>query len=209
MRTATALVKLLAFTCLLPQPARATSVCATMPAPAVVVRTAEKPAKFDMKQSMAQLAALKQQGGHGAPHPLHASVGGLMEGMVKLDHKIGYNVKTDQKTGLSCIQFTHIIVNLWLEPKVYVASDLTGQSCWYREVFAHEAKHVAADRTLLKKYQYLFTEGLNLLFLDPADYASGFMPAGGSVTSGVLQTRQRLNGSASQSTPTARVRLCA
>ena len=106
----------------------------------------------------------------------HSFVGGLMRGTLSLHHNVQFGVATNKATGYSCAWITQIDVRLHMEPSIYVAKDLQQKDCWHREVYAHELKHVDADRALLQKYAVLMTDGLGMAFAKPQDYMTAELP---------------------------------
>jgi hypothetical protein len=154
--------------------------CGLAPArPAVYVTTSETPVAFDLNRSMHELNQLKT--GTVSPYPAHyhADVGGAMSGAVAVEHRMQFHIRIDEQTGQGCVALAEIAIDINIEPKIFIASDLQNQTCLFKEIFAHETKHVEVDRALIDKYKAQFTDGLNMVLMEPADYISEMAPAAG------------------------------
>ena len=157
-------------------PARGES-CVAAARPVVKVTTVEDAAGFDTTRTRSELAALDIDTDSPWPEHFHTEVGGATRGEISIDHKIKFQHLTDVNTGDGCIHYKAVEVTLRVKPTIFVASEYSGDSCWFGEIFRHESKHVEADRELLRKYARQMTDAINMAFIAPADYATGFMPA--------------------------------
>lgn len=149
------------------------TVCAGLPPPAIDVKISYGEVAFDTRRSMDELAGLRIDTKSPWPEAYHTGVGGVMQGAISADHNIRFNRARDVKTGRGCVWFDRVEVTLRLTPKIFIARDLQNRECWFREVFAHEAKHIEEDRALLEKYRLVFAQGLTFAFADTRDYAVG------------------------------------
>ena len=167
----------------LPRAARAgEAVCAGLLPPVIEVKLSYGEVAFDTKRSMDELAGLRIDTASPWPEAYHTGVGGVMQGAISANHNIRFNRVRDAKTGRGCVWFDRVEVTLRLDPKIYIARDLQNKECWFREVFAHEAKHIEEDRALLEKYRRVFAQGLTFAFADTRDYAVGPIGAAGMDT---------------------------
>ncbi len=170
MRAIAKLLGLLALIMFLPAQANG---CDQAPYPVVRIRVAETPAEFDLTRSVQELSRMPV----GAPSPYpshyHTEVGGVMNGEIALDHKETFGGA--QAGDKACVMLKQIEITLTISPTIYIASDFQDQTCWFREIFEHESKHVETDRALIKKYQARITDGLNMMLMMPSDYASGWI----------------------------------
>ncbi|HEY8191396.1 MAG TPA: hypothetical protein VIG74_03145 [Alphaproteobacteria bacterium] len=158
------------------------AVCAGLPAPVIDVKLSYGEVAFDTKRSMDELAGLRIDTASPWPEAYHTGVGGVMQGAISANHNIRFNRARDVKTGRGCVWFDRVEVTLRLDPKIYIARDLQNKECWFREVFAHEAKHIEEDRALLEKYRRVFAQALTFAFADTRDYAVGPIGASGMDT---------------------------
>jgi hypothetical protein len=158
------------------------ALCAGLPPPVIDVKIRYGAVTFDTRRSMDELAGLRIDTASPWPESYHTGVGGVMQGAISTDHNIRFNRATDAKTGRGCVWFDRVEVTLRLDPKIYIARDLQNKECWFREVFAHEAKHIEEDRALLEKYRRVVAQGLTFAFADTRDYAVGPIGASGMDT---------------------------
>jgi len=150
--------------------------CGKSAPPVITVNVVTGPVTFDTKQSADALRHIEIDTVSPWPETYHTAVGGIMQGRISADHKITFNRAKDVKRGSACVWFERIDVTLRADPKIYIANDLQDKTCWFREVFAHEAKHVAEDHALLERYKQRVKDGLYMVFSTHADYASGPVP---------------------------------
>lgn len=153
--------------------ATAVDSCARVPPPpAVTVHVVEENTKTDAARSAEYLAVL-----HGdTPGGLHP--GGLMRGDVSVEHRIGFRRRQDRGGGFGCLSVETVDITIRLDPSIYVASEYRGDSCLSREILNHETLHVAVDRQIAAKYRSRIRDGLNMLFSESPDYASGVVLSG-------------------------------
>lgn len=175
------------FALMLPGAARAALCPDAPPVPILNTVIDEAPIDFVADKTRKDLAAMEEAEQHvqgGKPKletpdgqvTYHSFVGGLMRGTVSLQHNVIFGVATNKVTGYSCAWVQQIDVRLHMDPVIYVAKDLQQKDCWHREVYAHELKHVDADRALLQKYAVLMTDGLGMAFARPQDYMTAELP---------------------------------
>lgn len=158
-------------------PARAAdSLCGQPPRPVIEVVVDAAPVAFDTKKTREELAQLEINTASPWPQAYHTMVGGVMQGRISADHKITFNRLSDKDSGTGCVWFDKIQIILRIDPKIYIAGELRNNSCWFREVFAHEAKHVEEDHALMGKFGAQIGDGLKMSFAAPADYISGNVP---------------------------------
>lgn len=161
----------------MPAPARAADRCPAAAPPEVEVKIAEAPVIFDVTRSREELASLDIDTISPWPSQYHTSVGGLMRGKIAADHRIAFRDNMNDAKKKGCVQFLKIEVTLRMDPKIYVAREIAGNSCLFREVFGHEEKHIDADRALLEKYAAQMKDALHMATMEPADYSSPVVPA--------------------------------
>lgn len=73
---------------------------------------------------------------------------------------VGVNIKQTVKTGVeaytlshfSCLWYETISVELNYDPIIQMSAELKPRTCEYETVLAHQQKHIAADRKIVKKY---------------------------------------------------------
>ncbi|MCB9988659.1 MAG: hypothetical protein H6868_04895 [Rhodospirillales bacterium] len=153
--------------------AQAAEICPDVAPPTVLVNMIEKKALFDVKQNKVQLAAYHIDT---ADVPFHAEVGGLMRGNIRYDRRIRYGRQVNKNNGQACLWVQDVTLNVYFEPSVYVAQEYKDDACWFREIFAHEAEHVAIDRDIARKYKSRLRQGMSFVLSAPEDYMIGPLP---------------------------------
>lgn len=79
-------------------------------------------------------------------------VNGFMDGRIELKHtaKLGY--RKDPGTGGLCLWYDAIEIQIVIDPKIVIASEVADDQCKYQATLEHEMKHVKADRRIVNKY---------------------------------------------------------
>jgi hypothetical protein len=79
-------------------------------------------------------------------------------GAMEANIKTSFNMGTAQirlSNGQGCVAITSAQITLtFANPTIYMARELPRGSCIYREVLAHENRHVAVDKQLSSEYEY-------------------------------------------------------
>ncbi len=126
--------------------------CIVPKAPVVTVKPIIDPTRMVETKSIAELGQHKAD--TISPYGQHVEqlVFGLHEGTLGLSAstQIGYRVY--KKLGVSCLYYDSVDVEIRLNPLIYVVKELPPESCAYQAVLAHEEKHTAVDRAIVKKY---------------------------------------------------------
>lgn len=143
--------------------------------PVVTVTTIETPVRYDLTRSVEQLNGMDIDTVSPYPSNYHTNVGGLMSGQVAVEHKIAFNHET--LGDRSCVSVDAVELVISISPKIFIASDFQDQTCWFKEIFAHESKHVDADRKLISTHKGRFVDGVNMTFMQPRDFSSGWIEA--------------------------------
>lgn len=147
--------------------------CEQAARPAVRISLAETPAEFDLTHSVADLSRMPVDTQSPYPSHYHTEVGGVMNGEITLEHRVVFN--RDAADGRECVILKEIIVELSISPTIYIASDYQSQTCLFKQIFAHESKHVEIDRALVRKYEGRIADAMNMMLMMPADYSSGWL----------------------------------
>ena len=155
-------------------PARAAEIsCVRPPAPEIAVHVTEDPTVFDLDKNMDDLALFRNEANSGhLPSRYHGDVGGVTEGLFKAYFDVSFH--QGEGAGFAnnnCVSIKAIDVHLVLEPTVYIASEFKDHVCWFREIFAHETKHVETDRAIARQYSDKIEEALDFAFENSGDYA--------------------------------------
>lgn len=169
MRVYLHLIGVMIFTIILPLSAQ-TAECVSVPRPVVEINLHEVPVKFDISKSEQHLSAMNIHTRAALPHSDDIRVGGVMSGQLTLDHRIGFKLSDATQAGQQCLGLSHVKIDITIEPTIFIAQDYQKQSCWFKVIFEHEAKHIAVDRAILAKYQTQLTDALNMLMTEPQDY---------------------------------------
>ncbi len=141
--------------------------------PAIHIHVSETPVAFDLSQSIEDLNQVPIDTKSPYPSSYHTDVGGVMSGEVAVEHRLSFH--KDKLGENFCVSLGEVNITITTRPKIYIASDFQDQTCWFKQTFLHEAKHVEIDRALIEKYEGQFTDGLNMILMEPADYSSGWV----------------------------------
>ena len=110
--------------------------------PQVIVKLATAPTKYIKTKDAFDLTAMHNSG--------RGSVTlGLAGGPISITMKGRFQVSTMR--GHSCIELSRLEVLFWAKPQVHIASNFERGSCEYREVLAHEQKHIRVLRKFVRE----------------------------------------------------------
>ena len=161
-------------------PANAPALC-EMPAspPAIHVTITESPVQFETDKNRHELTVMRKKTpiySPYSPHDMHESlVGGMMSGILRLDHKLNFVQHYNPASGDGCIGLDSLSVNINLSPKIYIAREFRSDACWFQEIFTHELKHLEVDRNIARQYNGWIQSGLESAFSHAHSYWSGPM----------------------------------
>jgi len=75
---------------------------------------------------------------------------GLAGGPIEIAMRGEYEIRT--RKNKSCVRLSKIEVVFWAKPVVVIASNFPQKSCEYREVLAHEQKHIRTTRKFIREF---------------------------------------------------------
>lgn len=75
---------------------------------------------------------------------------GLAGGPIEIAMRGQYEIRS--LNNKSCVQLAKVEVVFWAKPVVVIASNFEKGSCEYREVLAHEQKHIRTTRKFIREY---------------------------------------------------------
>lgn len=145
--------------------------CISVPPPVTEVRLHENPVKFDVSQSIEGLSRQSVDTRAVFPKGMDSHIGGVMSGKIIMNHHIGFDVLQDKSGRDQCVTISRIKIDMIIAPTIFIANNYQNQSCWFREIFSHETKHIDVDRAILKKYGLQLKDVLNMLLSYSSDYA--------------------------------------
>ena len=121
--------------------------CEPRPLPAVEVTSSEGQIDIDNSRSVRELTQISVNA-YGPDAGL-THTPGMTRGVFKLD--ANFIIRADgPPAGPICYSLHKIKVDVQYRATVYIASEHSPKSCQYRELLAHEMKHVAIDRELIR-----------------------------------------------------------
>jgi hypothetical protein len=135
--------------------------------PSINIDIVEVPVRFDMTKAVEDLGRMKQTLPSRFAGDVDVITGGMMSGDIKLAHALSFK-KSPQNP--KCFAIEQIDITLSMTSKIYVAQDFQKRPCLFKEIFAHEAKHIDVDRDVLQKHSDRIMSGLHLLWERPQDY---------------------------------------
>jgi hypothetical protein len=121
--------------------------CEPRPLPAVEVTSSEGAIDIDNSRSLRELTQISLNA-YG-PDARLAHTPGMTRGVFKLD--ANFVIRADgPATGPICYSLHTIKVDVQYRATIYIANEHPPNSCQYRELLAHEMKHVAVDREVIR-----------------------------------------------------------
>ncbi len=106
---------------------------------------------------------------------MHSYAGDLMLGMTALESRVEVMIDgpalQDGNTGAECVAPRISVALRYLPMNVYIAREFPPSSCSYREILAHELRHVQLYRDHLPKVQALVRSALAQRFAQAPLYA--------------------------------------
>ena len=159
-------------------PAAAPVQCLSAPkTPEIKIEISEGPIRFNTNKSRSQLTQMKDESpiySPYSPNDMHNSlVGGMMSGVLRLDHKMNFVQHYNPGSGDGCVHLDEVTVQIHLSPKVYIASEFRDNACWFGEILSHELKHLDVDRSVSHQYSTHIDQALKMALNTPSNYWSG------------------------------------
>ena len=77
---------------------------------------------------------------------------GFMKGQIELRHKIMFGQVKEERSGYGCLWYDTIDIRLNIDPKIFIAKELSKDKCMRESIIEHELKHVRVDREIVNKY---------------------------------------------------------
>lgn len=125
--------------------------CNARDLPQVIVTLEMPPTHTDTTRSLEELSQIQNNTRLGVLDGHH--VGGLAVGDIQAETQISFDNDVNFFTGATCVWVQALQVNLSLHSMIYIARELERGTCDYRELLAHERKHVAIDQEIMTKYR--------------------------------------------------------
>lgn len=82
----------------------------------------------------------------------NVKVGGLMEGEIRVESRVGQVQETYQYINKACVHIDSVTIIVHSDPTIYVAREYAPGSCEQRAVLEHEKEHVEIDRKITNEY---------------------------------------------------------
>jgi len=111
--------------------------------PKVIVKLATSPTKYYKNYDARSINAIHNAKGGG-------TILGLAGGPLEIETRGQFSIRT--LNGKACVQIKNIEVMLWTKPAIIIASNFKKGTCEYREVFAHEQRHIRTTRKFVREY---------------------------------------------------------
>jgi len=124
--------------------------CKKQKAPVVKVKVREKPVVYNNRKTADELKGMAS--GAYSPYEAgaHTEVGGLTKG--KLGFHRSSSIEQLRLGDDHCLWVSEITITVQSEPIVYIAKKNSTNKCRYKEVLAHEMKHVNVQRKIIMRY---------------------------------------------------------
>ncbi len=135
--------------------------------------------QYDFNESMAAIQQIAGDHEHSLPE-------GIALGITRYEPILNFNVPTeieDLPLGVTCAYIKHVDVTFgYGDLTVMIAREVPRDGCGFKEILAHEEKHVAVARELMHKYAPIISQKLEEhlktygMFQAPnADYAQQYL----------------------------------
>ena len=76
----------------------------------------------------------------------------FMKGSVGIGYQVKFAGSSSPKTGVSCMWYKEINVEIKVDPTIVIAKEIYHDPCMRKAVIGHEHKHVQVDRVIVNKY---------------------------------------------------------
>lgn len=154
------------------------SLCPNVPPPNIEVVASREPTKIRHDMTKEQLQNLRKD--TKLPYQMmdlsHVETGGVLHSDIEIKHDVGFGVvpgNTADTVNQACVRYENIRITFALNPVIFIASDYTPESCWYKEIREHEESHIDMDEVVILKYAKRVQEGMKMAFSAPADFIAG------------------------------------
>lgn len=133
--------------------------CPDYDEPLVQVRQLSSAPQFNNSTSLPFIRKLAIEGGQNISSGSHETPVGLTAASLKLDSRYEIRIKQTSTDVMVCAQISSFELNFGFDDTViYLAKELEGGSCSYREVLEHEMRHVRTDHVLVQNYMPLLPD---------------------------------------------------
>ncbi len=130
----------------------AADVRCTVPKPPVIQvlpKTAD--IRYDYSRTTDQLTSMGSNTVNPYAANLDTTTGGLRSDAAKIASNIKMGTQTYPALNVGCIWYDSIVVNIALNPVIYIAKEYQQEPC-KSAITEHEIKHVSVDREVMNKY---------------------------------------------------------
>lgn len=126
--------------------------CPVQKSARVDVRWRTNPVKYDFTRPISRLnaAELDTHSPYGAG--ADTEVGGLMSGNIRYESNIQVSSIRFSAGRTTCLWVDKVLVDIIIDPIVYVASEFPQGTCRHNAILEHEHKHVALDRAIVRDH---------------------------------------------------------
>lgn len=157
-----------------------TGLCPNLPGPDIVVSIQHHEVEIRNDLTRAQLQELRgdidlayQTQDHS-----HGEISGMLRGDIGFKYRLNFDQVPHKPGGGVCIRYRRVHVILELGPVIFVAREYAPPGCLYREIYQHEATHLAVDKSIIEKYAQRMRDGLAMAFSLPGDSVAGPVDVG-------------------------------
>lgn len=119
----------------------------------VTVTAATLDVRYDFTKTKNQLAQMQIDTVSPYSHEENTYIGGLMNGEIEVQTNVSLAWAIEPASRTQCFWYGEINVHLEIDPTILVAREFPSGSCEHNAIAAHENKHIAVDRVIVKKYR--------------------------------------------------------
>lgn len=145
--------------------------------PIINIIASESEPSFDYNLSQQQLGRTKADNTASLTATYDTTVNAMSVGKMDIKHNVKYATQstTDKQV---CLRVAQVDVHIHISPVIFMASELQGAPCEYKEYLLHEMKHVEADHKLVEDYKAIIVRNMDFAYPELKDYSAGPMPPG-------------------------------
>jgi len=111
-----------------------------------------QPVQVDTSQSQRQLQAAQMDTINPYGFDSKSYTNGYMKGTISMRPVVKLGQMTWPALGAVCMWYDTVSIEIWLNPKIVIASEVARDKCMSKAVLFHEMKHVKVDREVVNKY---------------------------------------------------------
>ncbi len=143
--------------------------------PIINIIASESEPSFDYNLSQEQLGRTRTNNSASLAAVYDTTVNAMSVGKMDIKHSVSYTTQATIDKQV-CLRVAQVDLHIHISPVIFIASELQGAPCEYKEYLLHEMKHVEADRKLVEDYKAIIVRNMDFAFPETKDYSTGPLP---------------------------------